>query len=617
MFRLLDKPIGLDILEDVLSRKKEKTDMIGKIIGGLRRLADEESFTHLLFQYQFPLDLIESLYHSRITYQQLLEHPYMYLSKYDAPLDKIDVFALSECDIRDGEYHRERLRCFVLEAMKKSIRMGHSCLSFHSLVRFVNFLFKKDGYYHTQMPPCLVYLCVSELSGVLSIYETHQRPFVYFNTVWEDETKIIRNLVRLSQNIKQYQYSVDITAIEQQLGITYTQKQRNAFRLLGTSGIKILTGPPGSGKTALINGLMEMFQHQQSGCGTIRLAATTGMASKVMSAACNSKSQTLNKLLDVVPYSDRIEGKNHNNPIDADFIIVDEISMAGAQLFSILTDAVKNQSILLLVGDEDQLQSVEYGNILHDLIASGFVEVYRLNEILRQSGTIVQNAKKIQEGKHALICDKTFQIIPEEKGKLSSLLLSYLNEDPMKTKILCPVKKGEISTFTINQYLQNALMKKTGHCKPLTSYGHNNFYLADHVIMTKTNYEKGYTNGDQGIVVGYHHECLLVQFHSGVTLPLDRQDLHFTELAYATTIHKAQGTEADHILVVLPQGIDYMMSRRLLYTAVTRARKSVCIYSAPDVLQTAINNVGEHVRTSLLLTRLLDVKRTGNGKLIQ
>ena len=310
------------------------------------------------------------------------------------------------------------------------------------------------------------------------------------------------------QSSKQELEIPDIEEIEKKLNITYTHGQRKVFQALKTTGIKILDpNAPGSGKTAVIKGLIQKFH-------AVKLSATTGRASQVLMEACQKEATTVHKLLDIRPYGENLTSKNINNPIQAELIIVDEVSMMGLKLASLLLQAVKNTSILLLVGDIDQLQSVEYGNVLSDLIHSGYVETYSLTEVVRQKGSILQNAKLINEGCTSLLVDQDFHYAEcQDADEILSLLEENVRVDD---QILTTIRKGKLGTRALNEKLQD---KKTVYC---TSFGDVDYYEKNRIIMTKTSYEAGYFNGDMGIILKMDSKGLAVQFKDKILHPYNK-----------------------------------------------------------------------------------------------
>ncbi len=592
LFLLATMSDSYSILKDILKRSKNGEQIAAKIIKKISSLKNKEDMTKKLLKYKIPLDRIELLYRKNITLKKLKESPYMTFIKYGIDIDKAELFAQNNCNIEP--YSLERILGFVYDAVNSIVNAGHSCCTIEQLLNNVNFRLMHYGVYDMQIEYSLLNLCLEQLKQYIQCDVFNGKIYVYLNHVWNEEEICIENIKRLQTNKHYFEPKIQISQIEERLGITYNQEQKNAFNAMLSSGIKILTGPPGSGKTATINGLIEYYKLNTN--GKIKLAATTGAAAKVMRNACSLSSETVNMMLNVMPYDNGVNGRDLNNPIDAEVIIVDESSMLGLQLFSVLVQAIKSGSILILVGDDAQLQSVEYGNVLGDLINSGCIEVFRLTEIIRQSGTICENAQNINRGYHNLVNDETFKIYKCSNNNEVIKLLAK-NLDKKNAQVLCPIKKGDLSTTALNKLMQN----KNRHLE--MAYGNNEYYMYDKVIMTRTNYEKNYINGDIGYVVGSDDERLIVQFPDK-KLILDRQDMYDMDLAWATTIHKSQGSEFTDVHIILPKDAINMMSRRMVYTAVTRAKQRVFIYFMEDTLDVAISNKREAKRMSLLSYKL-------------
>jgi hypothetical protein len=299
------------------------------------------------------------------------------------------------------------------------------------------------------------------------------------------------------------------------------------------------------------------------------------------------------RMLDITPYDERLRGRSLNEPVPENFVVVDEMSMCGLQLFATMLGGIKSGSILLLVGDEDQLQSVEYGNILHDLINSGVIEVYRLREALRQSGTICTSAGKINQGICSLDYDDKF-IVRNFSSDIDAVN-AVKAATTLKSTILSPIKAyGDYGTRYLNKLLQ-------GHSGDvLMSYGDVDYRLHDKIVMTDNNYTAGYVNGDIGEIIGIEDGCLIVSLGENRTLTIERDCMSDMDLAYALTIHKSQGSGFDDVHIILQSTSENMLSRRLLYTAVTRAKRKVTIYNVGSAINTAIINTKEYKRFSLL-----------------
>lgn len=581
-----------DQLLRIFGKTRDPEKFAGMIYDGIKKLHDNELYTVMFLKYHMPLDAIEGLSKKTISYEEFKQKPYIYGLQVHIPIEFIDMFAFEECGI--DEYNGARLCGYVYECLLKSLDQGDTCLTFEVLLKRVNYLLKNKSYKEITIGAGLLNMCIYSMHKYICIDIINETPFIYLNHVKKEEDLIIMGLERLMRNKKKIPVKKTVEEVEKEVGIKYNEGQKAAFELIKTSGIKILTGPPGSGKTAVIDGLIRSVSLDK-----IELSATTGMAAKVMSNACKRNAQTVHKLIEYIPYGDTEKCKDINDPIDAELIIIDEVSMLGVKLCSLLLNAIKNESIVLFVGDEDQLESVEYGNILHDLIKSGVIEVYRLTEIMRQSGTICQNANNIKQGNECLINDESFIVheCASDEDATKLLMKEYKKES---SQIITPTKKGVLGTMAIHELFENKNELST------ISYGRKNFRVGDKIVMTANNYNHGYINGDIGYVESIRDGIMLIDFGTK-KIELSQSDLYNVDFADAVTIHKSQGSEYENVYIVLPKYAEYMITKRMLYTAVTRCKSKVIIYSVQNTINTAIKNVHEHKRCTQLLGKIKTV----------
>lgn len=562
--------------------------IVDKIIITTEKLLNQEELVRQLMIYGVDIGKIEMLCNKGIDLKKIISNPYMILLPFGIPITAAEMVAYNNDDMDDFDIRR--LCGFVYDSLNYVKERGDTCCEFQDLLKIVN---NRIEYYGTSRSMKVIYsksmlhLCIRELKKYMEIHVINNEALVYFNSVWKEEISAVENIKRIQTAKKPIMSDVSIRKIEEKFGITYNEQQKNAFKAMDSSGIKILTGPPGSGKTSVIRGFIEYFSKDKN----FKLAATTGMAAKVMAEACHFSAETVNKMLELRLFGESVTGKNLNNPIEADLIIVDEVSMLGLQLFSALLKAVKSGSILLLVGDEDQLQSVDYGNVLHDLINSGIIEVYRLTEILRQDGTIRENGIRINNGNCNLITDDSFIVKHFDSDKEAvTALLEDTKDISGEREILSPTK---IFKKYGTNYLNRVLQPRRSEV--LVAYGDTEYRLHDKIVMTKNNYDKNYINGDLGEIIGYKNGILQVQFHNKV-VDIFREDMCNMSLAYAITIHKSQGSEFDEVYIILQDSVSSMLTRRLLYTSVTRARKKVVVYDVNDCINKAISNTNDNFR---------------------
>jgi exodeoxyribonuclease V alpha subunit len=373
----------------------------------------------------------------------------------------------------------------------------------------------------------------------------------------------------------------------------------------------VLTGGPGTGKTTTILGIVKVFR--KLGCRVL-LAAPTGRAAKRLSEATGMEARTVHRLLEYKPP----EGfkRNQENPLDCDVLIVDESSMLDIVLAYNLLKAVSDSTTVILTGDVDQLPSVGAGNVLKDIIDSGAVKVIRLSKIFRQAlnSDIITNAHRINRGIMPQLSNGSrsdfFFIKEEDPAKIAETikdlcknrLPSYYKVDPVDDiQVLCPMQKGETGAQNMNQILQEALNPS----EVSVSYGGRTFKLNDKVMQIKNNYDKGVFNGDIGRIAKIDQE------DKTVTIRFDDTDVDYdiTEMdevvpAYATTVHKSQGSEFK--VVVAPFSMQHyvMLQRNLLYTCVTRAKNIFVLIGSKKAIGIAVSNNRIQRRNTMLAKRL-------------
>lgn len=603
LFAFVQSSNAKKIIENITQKEKLAQYLIKKISA----LCEQESFTKEMLSYGIPFDRIDYLIKKGTKRENLLKNPYLPCIYAEVPIRFADLIAFNSCGI--DSYNIVRICGFIVYALKMSEKQGDTCCHLTQLCRSVNY-WLANSVQPVKIGIGLLWMCLGKIKKIAQTHIIDGQPYVYLNDLWDAEEAVINGIIRLSQFPVNRVCHMDIQKIEKEQGIVYRPMQRKAFNLLKTSGIKILTGPPGSGKTAVVKGLISAYREETH--GEVRLSATTGCAAQVLGSACHDTAETVNRMIQVIPYGNSMSSRDLNNPVPAGLIIVDEISMIGLKLFALLLGAIKPGSILILVGDKDQLQSVECGNVLHDLIESGLIETCELTEVMRQCGTIPQNAKRINVGDELLQYDCSFQYFDcASDEELLKLLFKNYNTEKSDCQILCPVKKGKTGIWELNHKLQEK--RFSGKSTVSIVYGKSIYYEGDKIIMTKTNYEKGYFNGDIGIIGGIMEGELLVGFENKKII-LSRTDLQHMQLAYAITVHKSQGNEWESVHIILPDKPTNMLTRRILYTAVTRAKKRVYLYCVNQSYLTAIDNVKERQRVTTLKKKLKEVHTEKLGK---
>lgn len=419
--------------------------------------------------------------------------------------------------------------------------------------------------------------------------------------------------------------SVDIEAVQKKARMTYDEIQADAIRQAATAKVMILTGGPGTGKTTTTHGIIQVYKSYGL---KILLAAPTGRAAKRMTEATGLEAKTIHRLLECKPP----EGyqKNEENPLEGDVLIVDECSMIDIILMNSLLKAIPPTMRLVMVGDIDQLPSVGAGNVLRDIIDSGVFPVIRLTHIFRQAQTsrIIMNAHRINEGKMPDISngkDTDFFFMENEEAEsvvqqivelVKTKLPKYYHVEPTQIQVLTPMQRGVVGATNLNLSLQESL-NPTEHEVYMRGRGAVNmpkeclrrsgfsFRADDKVMQIKNNYDKEVFNGDIGIITSVNADdrTLKVNFDDRL-VEYDVTELDELVHAYATTIHKSQGSE--YPIVVMPILMNHyvMLQRNLLYTGITRAKKILVLVGTKKALSYAVKNVTVTKRNTMLKERL-------------
>ncbi len=425
---------------------------------------------------------------------------------------------------------------------------------------------------------------------ILDDYYIVENNHIYKKYMKENQDILANNIVRLMRSAKDLTFNNDVLVkLEKSSVITFSDSQKEAMNSLKKEGIKIITGGPGTGKTTLINLIIKYCSMVFPNKG-ICLSAPTGCAAQNLAQKTSHIAETIHKTLGIQPYS---KEKLMVTKVLTDYVyIIDEASLIDMELASILFSAIPSNSIIILVGDVDQLPSVRAGNLLDDLINAG-IETYRLTETFRQESgsSIIENAYKINNGDINLnISSSDFQIWEAENEEDAiNLCLMLADKGVDGWQLLCPTKKHNCGSINLCNQIQNE-RKMTGIYK---KYGNTNYFIDDHIIMLENNYEVGFFNGESGIITDIDEDGVEVNFGNDKSLYIKNVYLSQMALAYAITIHKSQGAEYENVIILLTAKAGHMINRNLLYTAVTRAKKTVNIIEEKGLLKKAITNLSK------------------------
>ena len=431
-----------------------------------------------------------------------------------------------------------------------------------------------------------------------------------------------------------------LAQIQEQEKIELDELQIQAVIEAVNCGLLIITGGPGTGKTTTSN---TIIRYCEMGDMEILLAAPTGRAAKRMTEATGYEARTIHRLLELSGMPEPNEKnqnsgmhfeRNEENPLDADVIIIDEMSMVDIHLLHALLKAVNVGTRLILVGDVDQLPSVGPGNVLRDMIDSECFHVVKLTRIFRQAAQsdIIVNAHKINAGEKVDLAKRSRDFLfirREEPNSIINAMITlvkeklpaYVNADVFDIQIMTPMRKGALGVDRLNTILQDFLNPPSPD-KPEKEAAGTLFRLGDKVMQIKNNYQiewrlcnrygipidkgTGVFNGDTGVIreINLFAELLTVEFDEGKLVDYSFRQLEELELAYAITIHKSQGSEYPAVVIPVYSGPRMLMTRNLIYTAVTRARSCVCLVGIPQVFQQMVDNAMEQKRYSGLKARI-------------
>lgn len=429
-----------------------------------------------------------------------------------------------------------------------------------------------------------------------------------------------------------------IDKLEEETESTLDEQQKRAVAEAVKHGIFILTGGPGTGKTTTINAMIRYFLSEGM---DIRLAAPTGRAAKRMTETTGYEAQTIHRLLEVSGSPEESSkggfGRNQDNPLETDVVIIDEMSMVDLALMHALLSSVVPGTRVIFVGDRNQLPSVGPGKVLQDLIESHAFPVMMLTRIFRQAqeSDIVVNAHRINAGEEVRLDNKSrdfFFLKRQDADVIISVILTliqkklprYVKAKMTDIQVLAPMKKGQLGVERLNRILQQYLNPPSVK-KQEKEYGERLFRVGDKVMQTKNNYQLeweiatkyglvvdkgvGVFNGDIGIVTAIHtyDETVEVEFDEKRKVKYPFKMLDELELAYAITIHKSQGSEYPAVVIPLLAGPRQLYCRNLLYTAVTRAKKCVTLVGNETVFREMIQNVDEQKRNTSLAERIQEI----------
>ena len=537
-----------------------------------------------------------------------------------------------------------RIQAGIVYCLQQSTVQGHCYLPQRELVDVTAQLLGLE--------PALIDCHVDELCMNKQIIcrEIDGERCLYYSRLYYMEMNCARMLLDLNLDfpVKESDLERKVREVERSEKIELDGMQRRAVFQALQNGVMVIMGGPGTGKTTTINTIVRIFEEEGM---DILLAAPTGRAAKRMSETTGYEAQTIHRLLELngaVDGDDR-DGmhfeRNELQPLEADVVIIDEMSMVDIYLMHALLQALVPGTRLIMVGDANQLPSVGPGNVLKDIIRSKFCHVVRLEKVFRQAAEsdIILNAHRINRGEPVEYRKESRDFFSLERNQPQDIinvviqlivqkLPPYVNASPYDIQVLAPMRKGELGVLNLNDVLQKYLNPSSPDKVEREFHGVL-FRENDKVMQIKNNYQlkwkkynpygdvceegEGVFNGDSGVIrtISALTESVTVEFEEGKIAEYEFSEMEELELAYAITIHKSQGSEYPAVIIPLLSGPKMLFNRNLLYTAVTRAKKCVTIVGSRRMVDQMICNINEKKRYSSLCQRIQELEVADAGML--
>lgn len=508
----------------------------------------------------------------------------------------------------------ERIRAGLRFALEQQAASGHCALPREMLLADAEALLDVPS-------PLIEQALAPELEARSLIEEPIDgRPSIFLNRLWHAESSAAKRLRELGKGKTPWRIEIPkaIVWIEPRLGIVLSPTQREAISRALESKVSVITGGPGVGKTTIVRAIVEIVEAKNL---SVELAAPTGRAAKRLSEATGRPARTIHRLLEIDPRRGVFQ-RNELFPLECDLLVVDESSMIDVPLLDALVRAVPSRAAVLFVGDADQLPSVGPGQALSDIIACGTFAVSELREIHRQAAgsRIVINAHRVNHGEHPLAGERDeesdFYLVEAKDGaaareKIVRLVSERIPErfglDPLTdVQVLSPMRRGEGGVRSLNEALQMTLNPRAA-ITPRIERSDSILAPGDKVMQTANDYDKDVFNGDLGVIrsVDAAKRTATIDF-DGRNIEYTAADLDSIVLAWATTIHKSQGSEYPAVVISLLTEQSIMLQRNLLYTAITRGRKLVVVVGQKRAIDMAVRNAESRRRFSRLRERLAD-----------
>ncbi len=622
----------LDVIEFNASRLTEVRGIsqrkANEIYNAFSEIKKMQNAVMLMQDYDISTNMAVKIYNK---YQDkteyiLKENPY----KLCEDIDGIGFYTADKIAIKLGvsEQSEFRVRAGILHVLKVTCdQVGDTYITKSQLEKEVCNLLRISNFADIDINKVLEQLIMDSLIKTLN-YEDSE---IVVLTKYYNVEKIVAytlNLLNATNKSKNLNIEDLIDFFEENNQIKMHANQREAVSLAVNEGVSVITGGPGTGKTTIIKCMLQIFKSSRK---NVKLLAPTGRAAKRLSESTGEVASTIHRALAVDFLSSNLFIYNQNNKLPYDVIIVDEVSMVDVQLMYYLVRALKRGAQLVLVGDKDQLPSVGAGNVLADIISSDVIRVCTLTEIYRQDkdSLIIANAHAINEGRMPVLDNKSTDFFFEQKNNPQDImetvveltykrLPTYLKEDSSKIQVLSAMKSGISGVDNLNKELQQKINPPSKYKSEIV-IEQQVYRLGDRVMQITNNYERawkkniyeqgeGVFNGDIGVIDSIEPTTLetTILFEDGRYVNYLKKDLNEIVLSYAITIHKSQGSEFEAVIVPVLAGAPMLLTKNLLYTAVTRAKRLVVLVGAKKSIAMMVKNKYTLKRNTLLKMFLIE-----------
>lgn len=625
-FRIVEK-FGEDSLDIIQYNPEKLTEVSG--IGAAKAEIIAESFIDqrvvknvMIFLQKYGISVVYGLKIYKLYGQEsvriISENPYTLADDIDGiGFKKADEIAGKMGVVKESPY---RIAAGIKYVLHQYVNGGHTYIDKQELVRL------SAERLDVELKEVESELSDLIINGDVFFTVLRQIEVIFPTNLYDAEKGVFSKLLALNEapyKLIEEDLETMVTSFGEEEAILLDSLQFDAIQNSVKNGVMVITGGPGTGKTTIIKGIIKLFESYNL---SVLLAAPTGRAAKRMTEATHRESKTIHRLLEYSFIEGRGQGfnKNHDNPLVTDVVIIDEVSMVDTILMNHLLDAIPLGTRLIMVGDSDQLPSVGAGNVLRDVIESDMIYTVRLEEVFRQGqeSMIVTNAHRINRGEEPLLNEKDQdfffirkkshkEIVETIKALCKERLPEYYNVDPIKDiQVLSPMKNSDIGTLNLNKELQDCLNPKSS-LKEEKVFPSRTYREGDKVMQVRNNYEltwqlsngtqgKGVYNGDIGVItlIDSKERALEVLFDDGKRCVYAFDQLDDLILAYAATVHKSQGSEFKVVIMPISYGPPLLLSRNILYTAITRAKILVVLVGDERYLHEMIRNNNNRERHS-------------------